>query len=78
MISGLGTRVAISDGRVKDTVLLSAAGEVIEHRYYFMAPYGLAVAYKWSAWTIGWSFILISPSSPLKPTIYLWMILFDL
>lgn len=48
------------------------------HRHYFMAPYALAVANKWSAWTIGWSFILTSPSSPLKPKVYLWMILFDL
>lgn len=47
-------------------VLPSAAGEVIQHRYYFMAPYALALAYKWSAWTTAWSLILTSPLSPLK------------
>lgn len=31
-----------------------------------MAPYALALAYKWSAWTTGWSLILNNPSSPLK------------
>lgn len=69
--------MAISGDQVKGTkgaFLLSAAGEVIEHRYYFMAPYALAVAYKWSAWTIGWSFILTSSCSPLKPKVYLGMI----